>query len=193
MKEVIVLASASPARLEILSSIHINPIVIPADIDETEFPREKPEHIAARLSKSKAEKIASEFECGYIIGADSICAIGRRTLPKALNSEMVAECLSLLSGRRHTIYTGVHIIKKTPDKTQIRNRVVKTIVQFKRLSTKEIEFYSECGEGLNKAGGFAIQGYAESYVSFISGSFSNIRGLPIYETRNMLASLGYRL
>lgn len=193
MKELVILASASPARLEILSSLHINPIVMPADIDESEFPREKPEHIAARLSKSKSEKIASQFESGYIIGADSICAIGRRTLPKALNSDMVSECLALLSGRRHSIYTGVHIIKKTPNKIYIRSKVVKTVVQFKRLSDKEIEFYSNCGEGLNKAGGFGVQGYAESYVSFIRGSFSNIRGLPIHETRNMLISLGYKL
>lgn len=204
MKDVIILASASPTRLEILSAIHINPIVMPADVDESEFRGEKPEHVAERLSKAKAEKIALQLGSGldlpnceqsslyYIIGADSVCAIGRRTLPKALNKEMVAECLSLLSGRRHNIYTGVYIIKKTLEKTEVRSRVVKTVVQFKRLSALEIEFYSNCGEGVNKAGGYGVQGYAESYVSFIRGGFSNIRGLPIHETRNMLTSLGYK-
>lgn len=200
MKDLVILASASPARLEILSSIHIKPLVMPADVDESEFRGEKPEHIASRLSKDKAEKIAEQIACGttieassvyYIIGADSVCAIGRRTLPKALNKEMVAECLSLLSGRRHNIYTGVYIIKKTLDKTEVRSRVVKTVVQFKRLTASEIEFYSNCGEGINKAGGYGVQGYAESYVSFIRGGFSNIRGLPIHETRSMLTSLGY--
>ncbi len=193
MKDKVILASASPARLSLLSSIYIDPIVMPADVDETEFPKELPPTIAMRLSKMKAEKIATQIDEGYIIAADTVCSVGRRVLPKALTKDMVTECLLLLSGRRHNIYTGVHIIKKNFDQIDFRHKVVKTVVQFKRLSKQEIEFYSNSNEGINKAGGYAIQGYVESYVSFIRGSFSNIRGLPLYETRNMLGSLGYKL
>lgn len=187
----IILASASPARLELLSRIGIHPIVMPADIDETEYKRELPFDVASRLSKEKAEAIAPSIESGYIIAADSVAAVGRRIMPKAVTEEMVAACLRAFSGRRHNLYTGVHIIKKTAEKIESRHRVVQTVIKFKNLSADEIEFYVNSGEGLNKAGGYSIQGFAQSYVSFIGGSFSNIIGLPLYETRNMLLSLGY--
>ena len=187
----IILASASPARLELLSRIGIHPIVMPADIDETEYKRELPFDVASRLSQEKAEAIAPSIESGYIIAADSVSAVGRRIMPKAVTKEMVADCLRAFSGRRHNLYTGVHIIKKTADKIEARHRVVHTVIKFKNLSADEIDFYVHSGEGLNKAGGYSIQGFAQSYVSFIGGSFSNIIGLPLYETRNMLLSLGY--
>lgn len=186
----IILASASPARLELLSRIGIHPIVLPANIDESEYKRELPFEVASRLSKAKAEAVALTSENGYIIAADSVAAVGRRIMPKALTPEMVADCLRAFSGRRHSLYTGVHIIKKTAERMESRHRVVKTVIKFKNLSTDEIDLYVNLGEGLNKAGGYSIQGYAQSYVSFISGSFSNIIGLPLYETRNMLTSLG---
>jgi len=185
----IILASASPARLELLSRIGIHPSVIPADVDETEYRGELPKDVAARLSIAKAEKVALEAESGYIIGADTVAAVGRRIMPKALTTEMVADCLRLYSGRRHRLYTGVHIIKKT-DKIESRSRVVETTVRVKVLTEEEIQFYAHSGEGLHKAGGYSIQGIFQSFVPFISGSFSNIIGLPLFETRNMLMSLG---
>lgn len=185
----IILASASPARLELLSRINIHPSVIPADVDEAEHRGELPSEVATRLAIAKAEKVASEVEVGYIIAADTVAAVGRRIMPKALTPEMVADCLRLYSGRRHKLYTGVHIIKKS-DKLESRTRLVETVVRVKRLTNEEIHFYSTCGEGLNKAGGYSIQGIFQSFVPFIGGSFSNIIGLPLFETRNMLTSLG---
>lgn len=186
----IILASASPARLELLARINIHPTVMPADVDETEDRGELPGNVATRLSSAKANKIASEVDCGYIIAADTVAAVGRRIMPKALTPEMVANCLRLYSGRRHKLYTGVHIIKKT-DKLESRTRLVETVVRVKRLTEEEIGFYAHCGEGLNKAGGYSIQGIFQSFVPFIGGSFSNIIGLPLFETRNMLISLGF--
>ncbi|MES2215357.1 MAG: Maf family protein [Pseudomonadota bacterium] len=189
----IILASASPARLELLSRIDIHPIVKPADVDETELPRELPGQAASRLATLKANKISQEIEGGYIIAADTVAAVGRRIMPKALTPEMVADCLKLYSGRRHRIYTGVHIIKKTEDGTrESRSRLVQTVVAFKRLTDQEIDWYANCGEGIGKAGGYSVQGSVQGFVSFISGSFSNIIGLPLFETRNMLISLGYK-
>ena len=188
----IILASASSARLDLLSRINIHPIVMPADIDETEKRGELPHAVASRLSREKAETIAAQIDRGYIIGADTVAAVGRRIMPKALTPEMVAQCLALYSGRRHKLYTGVHIIKKHNDGSIVtRTKLSQTVVQFKRLTSQEIEFYAHCGEGLGKAGGYSIQGAVQAYVSFISGSFSNIIGLPLFETRNMLLSLGF--
>jgi septum formation protein len=185
----IILASASPARLELLSRIGIHPSVMPADVDETEHKGELPGAVAGRLSQAKAEKIASEVESGYIIAADTVAAVGRRIMPKALTSEVVADCLRLYSGRRHKLYTGVHIIKKT-DKIEFRSRLVETVVRVKNLTEEEIQFYAHCGEGLHKAGGYSIQGAFQAFVPFVGGSFSNIIGLPLFETRNILLSLG---
>jgi septum formation protein len=189
----VILASASKARLELLSGINIHPIVTPADVDESEFPGELPNSIALRLAQAKAQKVASEVESGYIIGADTVAAVGRRVMPKALDSKMVEQCLRFYSGRRHKLYTGVHIIRKDGQSLNSRSRVVETIVKFKPLTESEIGFYSNCGEGVGKAGGYSIQGSAQAFVSFISGSFSNIIGLPLFETRGMLESLGYQL
>lgn len=189
----IILASASKARLDLLSKIGVTPLVIPADIDETEHKGELPHHAASRLAAAKASKIADEVECGYIIGADSIAAVGRRIMPKALTPEMVADCLRLYSGRRHTLYTGVHIIRKDKDGgIESRSRVVETVIKFKRLTEHEISYYAKCGEGIGKAGGCSIQGSIQGFISFMSGSVSNVIGLPLFETRNMLTSLGLK-
>lgn len=185
----IILASASPARLELLKRINIHPLTMPADVDETELKGELPGDVAIRLCIAKGEKVAATVDQGYIIAADTVAAVGRRIMPKALTAEMVASCLRLYSGRRHKIYTGVHIIKKT-NKLKSRTRLVETVVRIKRLTEEEISFYSNCGEGLEKAGGYSIQGIFQSFTPFISGSFSNIIGLPLFETRNMLISLG---
>jgi len=188
-----ILASASPNRVELLSKIGIVPDhIIPADISEIERPKELPREVAKRLAYEKAMKVASSIQEGYIVGADTVAAVGRRILPKALDNEMVRFCLNMLSGKRHRLYTGVTIIKKSNGMFIERHRIVQTILKFKALTDDEIESYIKSGEGLDKAGGYAIQGLAQGYIEYIGGSFSNVVGLPLYEVRNMLLSLGYR-
>ncbi len=187
----IILASGSPARLELLKKVGISPTVIISDVDETELKGELPAKVAERLAIAKAERVAEGHSRAIIIGADSVCCVGRRILPKATTDDMVRSCMKLLSGRRHNIYTGVCVIKKSEGNILRRIRTVKTVVQFKNLTDMEIEKYVSSGEGLGKAGGYAVQGCVQSYVSFIGGSFSNIIGLPLFETCNMLVSLGY--
>jgi septum formation protein len=191
MKLPLILASASPARLQLLRQVGLDPdIVIASDIDETEHPGEKPSQMAQRLSYNKAMVIADQVEHGVIIGADTIPVVGRRIMRKAINANDVRESLQLLSRRRHQIYTGVCIIKKDGNEIRELHRVVKSIVKFKTLSKEEIDYYCASVEGIGKAGGYTLTGHAESFVSFLSGSFSNIIGLPLFETLNMLNSVG---
>ena len=188
----LILASASPNRVELLSRIGIIPDkIITADIDETEHPRELPHQVAKRLAYSKAMKVASIVDSGYIIGADTVAAVGRRILPKALDDDMVRDCMKMLSGRRHKLYTGVTIIKKSEGLLIERHKIVQTVLKFKRMTDDEIELYVKSGEGLNKAGGYAIQGLIQACIEYIGGSFSNVVGLPLCELKNMLNSLGY--
>ena len=187
-----ILASASPNRVDLLSRIGIVPDqIIPADINEIEYPKELPREVAKRLAYEKAMKVASNVDEGYIIGADTVAAVGRRILPKALDDDMVRFCLKMLSGKRHRLYTGVTVIKKSKDLFLERHKIVQTVLKFKRLTDDEIESYVKSGEGLNKAGGYAIQGFVQGYIEYIGGSFSNVVGLPLCELRNMLISLGY--
>jgi septum formation protein len=187
----IILASASPARLQLLSQVGIKPdFVIPADIDESEKARELPKHLAQRLSFEKASFIAATVEEAIIIGADTIPVVGRRIMRKAANADDVRTSLKLLSHRRHSVYTGVCIIKKTSTEMKVLTKVVKSIVKFKQLSDAEIEYFCSTDQGINKAGGYTLTGYAESFVTYLSGSFSNIIGLPLCETVNMLRSIG---
>ena len=188
-----ILASASPARLKLLDRIGIIPDdVIPADIDESERRGEIPKDIALRLSLGKAEKISSDISDGYILSADTVSAVGRNTLPKALDDDMVRDCLKRLSGRRHDLYTGICIIKKkNGDIVGKSHKAILSVIKFKLLTDAEIEHYVSLKEGLQKAGGYSIGGYAESYISFMRGSHSNVIGLPLYETRMMLQGLGF--
>ena len=187
----IILASASPARIRLLKQIGITPdFIMPADIDETEEIGELPKHLAHRLSFKKAAFIASSVSEGIIIGADTIPVVGRRIMRKAGTAEDVRSSLKLMSNRRHSVYTGVCVIKKTSSETRKLIKVVKTTLKFKNLSEEEIEFYCASGEGIGKAGGCSLSGYAESFVIYIAGSYSNVIGLPLYETSSMLRSLG---
>ncbi len=189
----LILASQSPTRRELLNRMNFTIDAIkPADIDETPKRAELPHKLADRLAGQKAEKIASEIDSGYIIAADTVAAMGRRILPKAETPEMVVDCLKLVSGRRHKLNTGITVIKKLQDGSiQSSNKLVQTVVKFKRLTEEEINYYAATGEGLNKAGGYAIQGIAGMYISFIRGSFSNVAGLPLHELYKMLTGLGY--
>ncbi|XVN40907.1 MAG: nucleoside triphosphate pyrophosphatase [Rickettsia endosymbiont of Argas persicus] len=190
----IILASQSPARVELLKRIKIIPAqIIPADIDETPNLRELPNNLATRLAYEKATKIASQIEnSAIIIAADTVTALGRRILPKASSLEEVRYCMETLSGRRHRVYTSLCIIKKDKDQLVTRQKIVQTIIKFKKLSEEEINFYCSLDEGLDKAGGCKISGYAEAFISFISGSYSNVMGLPLFETVNSLNSLGFK-
>jgi len=185
----LVLASASPRRRALLAQIGIVPDHIEAaDIDETAQPGELPRAYAERLAPRKGEAVAANHPHALILSADTVVACGRRILPKAEDRESAARCLALLSGRRHRVYGGLAL--RLPDGV-LRTRCVERVA-FKRLSAQEIEGYLESGEWLGKAGGYAIQGRAAMFVRQISGSYSNVVGLPLFETANLLRSAGYR-
>jgi septum formation protein len=191
----LVLASASPRRLQLLQQVGLDPdALMPADIDETPLKNELPRSLAVRLSAEKAKnalKIVDtrpELSGSYLLSADTVVAVGRRILPKPEISEEAAECLRLLSGRQHRVYTGLTMISP---RTGERQRIVETRVRFKRLSTQEIESYLASGEWRGKAGGYAIQGLAGAFVVRLVGSYSSVVGLPIYEAMTMLAGEGF--
>ena len=176
----LVLASASPRRLALLAQIGVTPDeVIAADIDETPLKKETPRALALRLARAKAETVLAD---GRILAADTVVALGRRVLPKAETESEARNCLELLSGRGHRVYTGV--VLKTAKGA--RQRLVETRVTFKVLSPVEIDAYIASAEWKGKAGGYAAQGLAARYITNIVGSYSNIVGLPLYETANLL-------
>ena len=185
----LILASASPRRKDLLAQINITPdAIIPADIDEDALKSELPQQTAQRLSEQKAQKIAQENSDSFILAADTVVACGRRELPKAETDKQALYCLNMLSGRRHKIYGGIAII--APGKKPI-SRLVTTTVTFKKLTSQEIDFYVQSKDWQGKAGGYGIQGYAQAFVKQINGSYSNIVGLSLYDTLNMLHGAGY--
>jgi septum formation protein len=185
----IILASASPRRLQLLEQIGITPErILPADIDEAPTENELPRDHALRLSIGKAQKIASSNQGDFILAADTVVACGRRILPKAETEEQARKCLKLLSGRRHHVYGGICLIT---DEGQEITRLCDTIVKFKQLTKEDIETYIQSGEWHGKAGGYAIQGLAASYISFTQGSYSNVVGLSLYDTMQMLRGNGF--
>ena len=187
----LVLASESPRRLSLLAQAGITPDAVqPASIDETPSKAEQPRAYALRLAKEKA-RVAGENWRGapaLILAADTVVACGRRILPKAESEKDVSDCLSLLSGRRHQVLTAVAVRK--PDGS-VKTAVSLTRVVFKSLTAQEIQSYVQCGEGLGKAGGYAIQGRAEVFVRQINGSYSNIVGLPLMLTVGLLQGCGF--
>lgn len=187
----LILASASPRRLELLRQVGITPDqIVPADIDETPLKSEKPNTLSERLSRSKAEKIFKSHEGHFILASDTVVACGNRILGKADNVEEARHFLELLSGRRHNVYTGVCLI--SPD-GKISNKTVKTVVKFKTLDESDLDFYLSHDEWQGKAGGYAIQGLGARFIRGINGSYSNVVGLPLFETVNMLKGRGYPL
>jgi septum formation protein len=188
---VLVLASSSPRRLDLLRQIGIVPDAIdPADIDETPAKAELPPAHVVRLAEAKARAVAPRHPGAFILAADTVVACGRRILPKAEDEATARACLATLSGRRHRVYGGVAVM--TPG-GEVGIRRVLSQVAFKRLSTAELEAYIASGEWHGKAGGYAIQGRAAALVPWVSGSYSNIVGLPLFETAQLLAGRGYRL
>ena len=191
MKNKLILASASPRRVELLKQVGIEPSeIIPANIDETPLKKELPRTLAERLALKKAQAIRERRTDSYILAADTVVGCGRRILDKAEDEAYARQCLETLSGRRHHVYGGIVLI--TPEGKTI-TRLVDTIVQFKRLSPKEIDHYIESGEWQGKAGGYAIQGLAASYIKFIRGSYSNVVGLSLYDTIRILEGAGYKV
>ena len=183
-----ILASASPRRLELLKQIKTVPsLIVPADIDETPLKKELPARYAVRMAESKALEVAKEHAGQFVLAADTVVACGRRILPKALTEEDVGYCLDMMSGRRHNVFGGICLI--CPEGRKM-TRLVKTSVAFKRMSLEEKRFYADSGEGLGKAGGYAIQGLASLYVREIIGSYSNIVGLSLYGTGALLRGNG---
>jgi len=185
----LVLASASPRRLELLAQIGVTPAkVMPADVDESPWPDEAPRVHAERLARSKAEAIAKQDPDAFVLAGDTVVACGRRILPKAETVSQARECLALLSGRRHRVLTGIALL--TPEGA-LHARVVESVVQFKRLSDAEINAYLASNEWSGKAGGYAIQGLAAGLISYLRGSHSNVVGLPLYEVAQLLEGAGY--
>ena len=184
-----ILASSSPRRVALLRDIGIVPDkIIPAALDETPKPQELPRALAARLAREKLLAVVAHEPDAYVLAADTVVACGRRILPKAETAEEVRSCLTLLSGRRHRVMTGVAV--RTPD-GRIIERMSESCVTFHRLSPQDIEAYVTNGEGLGKAGGYAIQGRAAAHIRFISGSYSGIVGLPLCEVSHMLRGVGF--
>ena len=185
----LILASASPRRRDLLRQIGLEPAAAePADIDETPLKDERPAALAERLAVAKARLVAGRHAGAFVLGADTVVACGRRILPKPKDEAEARRCLTLLSGRRHHVFTGLAVV--TPDGA-CRARVADTVVAFKRLSAAERDWYLAGGEWRGKAGGYAIQGRAAVFVRFLSGSYPNVVGLPLYETAALLHGLGY--
>lgn len=188
---ILVLASASPRRLELLRQIGIVPDhVEPADIDETPRRGELPAGHVVRLAEAKARAVWPRHPDAFILAADTVVACGRRILPKAEDEATARACLDLLSGRRHRVYGGVALL--TPSGGLTVRRVVSQVA-FKRLSEEELAAYLASGEWHGKAGGYAIQGHAAALIPWIAGSYSNVVGLPLYETVQLLAGRGYHV
>ncbi|WP_447952601.1 Maf family protein [Sphingopyxis chilensis] len=186
----LVLASSSPRRRELLARIGLEPTRIAApEIDETPLKGELPRDYVARLARAKALAV-ERAPAEVILAGDTTVAVGRRILEKPADEADLRRMLGLLSGRRHHVWSGICVVG-TGDRPRVR--VVDTIVAFKALSAAEIDAYVECGEGMGKAGGYAIQGRAETFVRFLSGSHSNVVGLPLFEARALLSSAGIPL
>ena len=185
----LILASASPRRRELLARLGLDCAAIaPADIDETPRKAELPRDYAVRMAREKADAAADRT--AFVLAGDTVVAAGRRILPKAEDEATARQCLELLSGRRHRVFSAVAL--RAPDGT-LRERLSETQVRFKRLSHEEIAGYLASGEWHGKAGGYAIQGTAEGLIAWIGGSHSGVVGLPLFETRALLKAAGFAI
>ena len=186
----LVLASSSPRRRDLLARLGLIPDrVASPDIDENPRKGEVPRVYALRMAEEKAVAVARNAG-EIVLAGDTTVAVGRRILPQAADAEMQRGFLELLSGRRHHVLSAVAVIDA---EGRMRSRICDSIVRFKRLGNDEIQSYIDCGEGLGKAGGYAIQGRAEALIDWMAGSHSGVIGLPLYETRALLRASGYPL
>jgi septum formation protein len=186
----LILASASPRRLDLLERIGVTPdAVVPADIDESVPRGELPRDHALRLAREKAAAVAAKEPDALVLAADTVVAVGRRILPKVEDEATLRACMRLLSGRRHRVLTGVALA--IPERG-IRERLGETMIAMKSLSEEEIDYYASHGEWRGKAGGYGIQGYAGTFVQKIVGSYTAVVGLPLYESIGLLTGEGYQ-
>ncbi len=184
----LILASASPRRIDLLARLGVTPdAVMPADIDEIPHKAELPLVYAQRMAAAKAAAVAPRHAGALVLAADTVVAVGRRILPKAESDGDARACLTLLSGRRHRVISAVTLVD---GEGRARHRASTSIVAFKRLTEAEIAAYLGTDEWRGKAGGYAIQGRAEAFVRFLAGSHSGVVGLPLFETRALLAAAG---
>lgn len=196
----LVLASASPRRKDLLAQIGIEPSrIVAADIDETPKKGESPRVLAIRLARAKAEHVAAglekpdsniDFQQSYILGADTVVALGSRPLGQAADEAEARKFLRMLSGRRHRVISALALLRSDG---KLAERVVETVVAFAQLEDRRIESYLQTGEWRGKAGGYAIQGQASAFVRFLSGSYSGVVGLPLFETAQLLRGHGFIL
>ena len=185
----LVLASASPRRIELLAQVGITPDHIdPADVDETPLKGETPPRLAERLATSKAQVVAARRPEAVVIAADTVVSVGRRFLEKAADEAEAIRFLKLLSGRNHRVFTGVAVVRDG----KLSSRVNETRVTFKPLSDHEIATYVATGDWRGKAGGYGIQGPAGAFVQRIVGSHPSVMGLPVYEAVQLLNGVGWR-
>lgn len=184
----LILASSSPRRLQLLAQSGIVPAAVdPADIDESPLKQEQPHHHALRLAEEKARVVAARHAGKVILAADTVVGVGRRILPKAEDEQTARQCLKLLSGRRHQVFTGIAVVDA---KGVLRSKIVDARVKFVQLTPDDVERYIASKEWDGKAGGYAIQGMATGFIPWINGSYSTIVGLPVAETLAMLKSSG---
>lgn len=192
----LILASASPRRRDLLATLYVTPDdILPADIDEAVKDGELPRPYGQRVAREKAQKIyalrqGENQAPSIILAADTVVGVGRRILPKTETLAEARMCLELMSGRSHRVFTAIAAIDAAG---QLRETCVETRLKMKRLSVEEIAFYLETKEWDGKAGGYGIQGYAGAFISHLSGSYSNVVGLPLLETRHLLLASGYKL
>lgn len=185
----LILASASPRRRDLLGQIGVAPDAVdPADIDETPHKAERPADYAARVAAEKGAVVATRHPGALILSGDTVVAVGRRILPKTESEDEARACLSLLSGRRHQVFSAITLVN---GEGRAWHRLSTNIVTFKRLEQAEIDAYIAGDEWRGKAGGYAIQGRAAGLIRTIQGSHSAIMGLPLYETRTLLKAAGY--
>lgn len=186
----LILASASPRRAELLAGIGITPDrIVPADLDETPGKSELPRPYARRMATEKARKIAAQHPEAFVLAADTVVACGRRILPKTETEAQARACLSLLSGRRHRVFTGMALV--SPD-GRLSEALSESVVTFKRLSEADIRDYLNSGEWSGKAGGYAIQGRAGALVKTLRGSYTGVVGLDLYSVAGLLRGAGYK-
>jgi septum formation protein len=191
----LILASASPRRLELLGRIGITPdSVNPADIDEAPMKREHPRRYVLRMATEKHAAIAKDHPMSFCLAADTVVCLGRRILGKPEAEVEARSFLKMLSGRRHRVLTAIAVSAPFDDGQlpQVVTRVVDASVKFSRLHETAIDEYIATGEWQGKAGGYAIQGYAARYIQWMEGSYTGIVGLPCFEVAQVLAGLGYR-
>ena len=184
----LILASASDRRYQLLNQIGCAPdLVIPADVNEARLIGESPRELVTRLALLKGEKIFRDHKEAVIVAADTTVALGRRVVGKPRDAAEAEAFLTMLSGRNHRVYTSIYIRYGRSN----RQRCIQTRVKFKKLTTLEISNYLDSGEWEGKAGGYAIQGKASAFIISIVGSYTNVVGLPLYETYTMLSGVGY--